>query len=267
VKPGAWPGLTRGAALFEAIRGINIPVAGYVEAARQQGHELLPLSWSNATPSAQVTEDAYERIVAQILEDLAQLKDLDGLYLDLHGAMVAEHVDDGEGEMLARVRDLVGPDLPIAVSLDLHANVTEAMVAHADVLDIYRTYPHVDMGETGARAAGHLVEMVRTHRKPAKAFEKLDFLIPLNWGCTGLAPMDALYGETLRDMLGRERELMALAIACGFPQADIREVGPSVVAYASDQRTADAAARALRQAIEARQASRSTGPTTRSLRR
>src|SRR3546814_7357380 len=82
------------------------------------------LSWSQATPSAHVTEDAYERIVGQILEDLAALQDIDGLFLDLHGAMVAEHLDDGEGEMLRRVREVVGPDLPVAVSLDLHANVT-----------------------------------------------------------------------------------------------------------------------------------------------
>ena len=102
VRPGAWPGLTRGAGLFDVIAGINIPIAGYVEAAQKQGHELLPLTWTNATPSAHVTEDAYERIAAMILEDLAKLKDLDGLYLDLHGAMVAEHVDDGEGVALVQ---------------------------------------------------------------------------------------------------------------------------------------------------------------------
>src|SRR3546814_19191536 len=74
LKPGAWPGLTRGAPLFAAIKGINIPVAGFAEVAQKQGHTLLPLSWSNATPSAQDTEDAYERIVAQNPDDLAGLK-------------------------------------------------------------------------------------------------------------------------------------------------------------------------------------------------
>src|SRR3546814_5321483 len=109
------------------------------------------LSWSQATPSAHVTEDAYERIVGQILEDLAALKDIDGLFLDLHGAMVAEHLDDGEGGMLRRVRDVGGPDLPVAVSLDMHANETPEMVAFADSLEVYRTYPHVDMASTRRR--------------------------------------------------------------------------------------------------------------------
>ncbi len=251
VKPGAWPGLTRGAALFEAIRGINIPVAGYVEAAQQQGHELLPLSWSNATPSAQVTEDAYERIVAQILEDLAQLKDLDGLYLDLHGAMVAEHVDDGEGEMLARVRDLVGPDLPIAVSLDLHANVTPEMVALADILDIYRTYPHVDMAATGRRSAVQLDRLIKSGKRFCKAYRQLPFMIPLTSGCTYQGPAKEVYREV--KLLAQEPGVVGISFACGFCPADFPGAGASLVAYGETQEAADKAAAALYEAAVERE--------------
>ena len=152
-RPGAWPGLTRGPALLEAVSGINLPIAGFIEQARQAHHELLPLSWSQATPSAEVTEEAFERIVGQIIEDLRGLRHLDAVYLDLHGAMVAEHVEDGEGEILARVRRVVGPDLPLVASLDLHANITPAMVELSDALVVFRTYPHVDMAKTG-RARG-----------------------------------------------------------------------------------------------------------------
>jgi microcystin degradation protein MlrC len=152
-RGGAWPGLCRGPALFEAVAGINLPVAGFIERAREGGHELLPLSWAQATPSAEVREDAYERIAGQILEDLAGLRHLDAVYLDLHGAMVAEHLEDGEGELLARVRRLIGPDLPLVASLDLHANITPAMVELSDALVVFRTYPHIDMAATGARSA------------------------------------------------------------------------------------------------------------------
>ena len=251
VKPGAWPGLTRGAALFDAIAGINIPVAGYVEAARAQGHELLPLSWSNATPSAQVTEDAYERIVGQMLEDLAKLKDIDGLYLDLHGAMVAEHVDDGEGEMLRRVRALVGPELPIAVSLDLHANVTPEMVAHADCLEIYRTYPHVDMAATGRRSAVQLDALIKGEGGRFKAFRQLPFMIPLTSGCTYEGPAKEIYREV--KLLAREPGVTGLSFACGFCPADFDGAGASLVAYATTQQAADAVADSLFEAAVERE--------------
>src|SRR6202008_4749438 len=109
---------------------------------------------------AHVERDAYERIANRLLSLIKDAGPLDGLYLDLHGAMVAEHLEDGEGELLARVRALVGDRLPIVVGLDLHANVTEAMVRHASALVAFRTYPHVDMAETGARAARLLDRLI-----------------------------------------------------------------------------------------------------------
>src|SRR5512138_2472499 len=243
VRPGAWPGLTRGEPLFDAIKGINIPVAGFVEAARAKGHTLVPLLWSQATPSAHVTEDAYERIVGQLLEDLATLKDLDGLYLDLHGAMVAEHVDDGEGELLERVRAIVGPDLPIAVSLDLHANVTPAMVEHADILDIYRTYPHVDMAATGRRSAAQLDALIAGGTKFGKAYRRLPFMIPLTSGCTYEGPAKEIYREVT--LLAAEPGIAGVSFACGFCPADFDGAGASLVAYAASQEAADRAADSL----------------------
>src|SRR5579883_3488250 len=92
LKPGAWPGLTRGEAMFGAVEGINLPAAGFVAAARAAGHELVPLAWANATPSAHVTGDAFERIAAMVVADLAEAKPVDAVYLDIHGAMVTEHL-------------------------------------------------------------------------------------------------------------------------------------------------------------------------------
>src|SRR5260370_41473734 len=95
---------------------------------------------------------------------------LDAVYLDRHGAMVTERVDDGEGEILARVRKVIGKELPLVVSLDLHANVTPEMVEHADALIAYRSYPHVDMADTGRASAKHLALLLGTKQRFAKAF-------------------------------------------------------------------------------------------------
>ncbi|KAG0736467.1 hypothetical protein G6F24_018334 [Rhizopus arrhizus] len=102
-------------------------------------HTLVPTTWAAASPSGPVTRDAFERISAMILQGLSAAMPLDGVYLDLHGAMVTEHLDDGEGELLKRVRELVGPQVPVGASLDLHANVTERMLKEADALIAYRT--------------------------------------------------------------------------------------------------------------------------------
>ena len=116
-----------------------------------------------------MTRDAYERIVKVMVDGIAAAGPLDAVYLDLHGAMVTEHLDDGEGEILARVRKVIGKDLPLVVSLDLHANVTPEMVEHADALIAYRTYPHVDMADTGRAAAKHLALLLRTKTELRKS--------------------------------------------------------------------------------------------------
>ena len=147
-----WPGLRRGGEILDTMVARNIPIAGFIERLRGTCHTLLPTAWAASEPSAHVTRDAYERIAAMIVEGVRDARP-DAVYLDLHGAMVAEHLDDGEGELLARIRAVVGPQAPIVASLDLHANVSARMLDCADALVAYRTYPHVDMAETGARAA------------------------------------------------------------------------------------------------------------------
>src|ERR1017187_5339201 len=156
VQGGGWPPMSQGLKLIETMRGINVGMAGFVPAAEALGWELVPTIWCAASPSAHVTKDAYERVAADIVGGIRAAGAIDGVYLDLHGAMVAEHLDDGEGEILRRVRQVIGNELPLVVSLDLHANVTPEMVEHADALIAYRTYPHVDMADTGRASADHL---------------------------------------------------------------------------------------------------------------
>src|SRR5204863_1530011 len=104
-----------------------------------------------------------------MVDGIAAAGPIDAVYLDLHGAMVTEHYDDGEGETLARVRKLIGKDVPLVASLDLHANVSPEMMDHADALIAYRTYPHVDMAETGRACAKHLALMLNGKARFAKA--------------------------------------------------------------------------------------------------
>lgn len=257
-EASGWPGLARGEGMLAAVDGVHIPVTGALNVLREAGADIIPLCWSAATPSAHVTEDAFERISAMLLEDIAEAQKtgpaLDGVYLDLHGAMVCEHFQDGEGELLRRLREVVGPDVPVAVSLDLHANVTEDMVRYSDVLDIYRTYPHIDMGETGGRTARHLLSMIAGSGRWAKAFRRPDFLIPLNFGCTDIDPPQTLYGTHLTSLLAGDTNLEALALAMGFPLSDIADVGPGLVAYGADQSAADRAGDALLAELNAREA-------------
>jgi microcystin degradation protein MlrC len=140
-RGGGWPAMARGSDVLAATHGVHIGMSGFAAAALERGWELAPTLWCAATPSAHVREEAYERVVTEIVRGLAAADPLDGIYLDLHGAMVAEHVDDGEGELLARLRCAVGDDIPVVASLDLHANVTPLMMACAYALVAYRTYP------------------------------------------------------------------------------------------------------------------------------
>ena len=254
-RDGGRPALSRGETMLAALEGFNLSAAGFIDTACAQGHEVRPLLWCEATPSAAVTRDAYERISAMFIEDLERLMAEDqppqALYLDLHGAMVAEHLDDGEGEFLRRVRRVVGDAMPLVASLDLHANVTAAMVERADVLVAYRTYPHVDRRETGERAARVMVSLLTEVGKPAKAFRQIPFLIPLTWQCTMVEPMALVYG-TLAAVEGGD--VLSASVLAGFPLTDIPDCGPSVVAYGHNAGAAEAAAGRLAEAILEREA-------------
>ena len=226
----SFPAYVRGPEMLATLSGINIPVAGFIDAARTKGWQLLPSAWAGAIPSSYVTEDAFERIAGAIADDVqGACSDgrggLDGIYLDLHGAAVAEHADDSEGELIGRLRALVGPALPIVASLDLHANVTHRMLREADALVAYRSYPHVDMADTGALAAELLARRLRAGQREPLAARRLPFLIPLNAQSTWMPPAQGLYDQ-LRDI---DRELgTVLSFCMGFPASDFEECAPMV---------------------------------------
>jgi microcystin degradation protein MlrC len=231
---GGWPGVQFGEPVFAAVAGANIPAQGAIEALRAQGHSLVATAWGAASPSAHVTTDAFERIVGGIVSNLKKALPVDGVYLDLHGAMVTEAHDDGEGEILRRVREVVGPRVPVAASLDLHCNFTKAMFERCDALVAYRTYPHVDMADTGALAAGLLDRMIRDGKPLAKHWRALDFLTGLPSQCSFIDPCKSIY-----EHIGREAGT-TLSFTPGFPMADFEECGMAVFGYGADEKAARA---------------------------
>ena len=262
-RADAWPPFLRGEEMFDAVAGFNIPVAGAITTLRALGHELVPLCWCSAPPSSYVEKDAYEKVAGWMIEDLTAKGPFDAVYLDLHGAMVAEHLEDGEGELMRRVRAVVGDAIPLVASLDYHTNMTSEMVKYATAMVGYRTYPHVDMADTGSKAAALLDRLLRDKRVLHKAFRQIDFLIPLVWQCTLLDPAKGIFdllGEIER---GTDRKgapsgahnlgIVSLTHTPGFPPADIRECGPALVAYGYDKAATEAAADRLAGAVKARE--------------
>jgi microcystin degradation protein MlrC len=236
-QPGAWPPYAEGEKAAEQVRGLNVPLGGFVDAAA--GMELVPLLYAAAEPGGLVASAAFDRITETLCDRLAAAGDIDAVYLDLHGAMVTEEFEDGEAEVLRRVRSVIGPDLPLAVSLDLHGNLSPEFAQLASCMTMYRTYPHIDMGATGARAAHLLLELLDRGMPFATAFRQLDYIIPITAQSTRREPGARLYGM-LDGLAGPG--VSSVDFAFGFPPADIYNCGTSVFACGADQDAVDAAA-------------------------
>lgn len=236
-RRGGWPELTRGTDLVERFKGLNIPLSGFMYAC---AHDMIPILWAGAEPGGYVDADAFDRITDEIVEGV-RTANPDAVYLDLHGAMVTESHFDAEAEILRRLRSVTGPELPIAVSLDLHGNLSRDFFDLATVVTVYRTYPHLDMAGTGARAAT-LLDAALSGRV-YKAFRQGDFLIPITAQGTNFQPAQSLYSR-LPDV-----DALSVDMAMGFPPANVPELGPTIFAYARSQEQADAAANDVAQAL------------------
>jgi microcystin degradation protein MlrC len=241
----SWPALLRGEDVISQTLGMNLPIAGFAEACNVTDVELIPILWCAAEPSAHVTDHAFDAICGMILEGIKLAGPLDGIYLDLHGAMVTESYNDGEGEILRRIRELVGSELPIVVSLDLHANISPEMVDRSSYISIFRTYPHLDMAETGARCLPALMRLLNEETF-FKAFRQMRYLIPLHAQYTGEAPCKQLY-EKLPCL---ERDSMLADIALGFTAADLPNTRPSCVVYGETMEQAVIAADQIAQLFD-----------------
>src|SRR3984957_17098782 len=243
VEPAGFPPLWHGSDLIDSLRHASVPAAGAIAFTEAQGATIVPLAWGFANPAAPVQDEAFERIAALNCALLSIALDdgpLDGVYLDLHGAAMVDSFPDAEGELLRRVRAVIGAAMPLAISLDPHANLTEAMVNLTDVVVPFRTYPHVDTKAVGARAAGLLFERIRRGRPWARAWRRRVFWIPLGPQSRLMPPMELVMAE--RAAMAELPGIVELSFCFGFPYADFPGCGPAVVAYADTQTAADASA-------------------------
>ncbi|MFB6188576.1 MAG: M81 family metallopeptidase [Halapricum sp.] len=223
-----------GAELLDELPGTNTPVGGVVDVAESEGVDLVGSIAAAATPGGVVTADAYEFYVGEILSTIrSNAEDVDGVLLSLHGAMVPEDGTDGEGPLLAAVRELVGSDVPVVATLDLHANVTDEMCDAADALVAFESYPHVDMADTGRRAMRLLLEAMRESRDFSTRVERPPMLPhgPLQNTRSGpMAEVMAIARAT------EERDGMAkVNVFPGFHKADVPSMGCSVVAVGEEE--------------------------------
>ncbi len=233
-----------GGEILETFRGTGTCLGGMIDAALRTGATLLPSVAVSASPAGRVTGDIYRAVKERMLADLGTAGRLDGVLLDLHGAMVPEGLDDGEGDVITAVRDLVGPDVPIAVTLDFHGNLSAAMVKQATLLHGYKTYPHVDMRERGAEAALRLLDVVAGRLRPTAAFRKPPMLPPLGNQGTARGPMRRLYD--LAGEMEQDPRVISVSVFAGFPFSDIPDAGLGIyVATENDQALAERLAEKL----------------------
>lgn len=237
--PRGWPPLSRGAKMLAALEGTPVAARGALEVARAAGAEVVPLLWGLALPSGPVEHAAFEALRDEICRALSAAAPLDGVYLDLHGAMMTTRDGDAEGALLEAVRACVGPGVPVVISLDLHANVSPGMVAAVDGMTAYRTYPHIDMADTGARAMRRLLALLAGAPQRYLVLRQPGFLIPLVAQATAAAPVSGLYASAAAQEAVQGG---AVTITLGFPLADTVDAGPALVVEHEDPACAEAMA-------------------------
>jgi microcystin degradation protein MlrC len=210
----------------EAFRGTRSAFGATFEAADKFGWSLVHPVSANPNPSGIVTNDAFEQITRMILDAVDRKGPIDGALLHLHGAMVSGSHEDAEGEFLARLRRRLGPEAPIVVTLDLHANVTQLMADNAGALIAYRTYPHIDYYERAWQGAELLERAMQGEIRPKTVIARRPMIYGLDHGRTQRGPMAELIarGEALEESGGA----LVVSICAGFSRANIHDVGPSV---------------------------------------
>lgn len=223
---GCGPDFFSGDALQTKFRNSGTVHGGFIAGAEQADFELLPLICTHAQPAGVVQDAAFDRILGLFLERLRQVLPVDGVLLDLHGAMVTQSHTDAESAFIAAVREVIGPRIPIVVTLDLHGNIGPRSAELADVLIGFDTYPHVDMYERGVEAALLIARIVRGEVRPTQAFRQVPLMT--------MPPMQCTLREPMQSLMRRVHELEATpgvltaTIMQGFPFADIPETGVSV---------------------------------------
>jgi len=228
-------GIQLGQDVIETARETNTEFGGFITGAAVEGFDLIPILAVWATPSGLVTTEAIGHLTGLLGDGLRRVMSegpLDGILLALHGAMVTEVDDDGDAYVLQTVREIVGPDMPLVATLDLHANISPRMVELADVLIGYDTYPHIDMAERAEEATSVLARLMRGEISPTPALRKPPMLPTSQRMTTGRMPMRALMERA--QVIEEDPRVINVTIAGGFPLGDNPDAGFGVVVTTND---------------------------------
>ena len=221
-------GILRGEAIRRRFRDSHATLAGFFDASEQLGFDLVPLVFTVTEPMGTITADAFDRIAGEMLARLRAEGPWDGVLLAQHGAAVAAAHPDMDGEIAARVRDAVGPDVPVGLALDMHANVSRRMVEAVTATVIYRTNPHLDPRPRAFECAELIVRAIRGEVRPVQAIETPPLVINILRQCTDESPMREVVADVAA--AGRRPGVLSASVAEGYPYADVPEMGMSFLA-------------------------------------
>jgi microcystin degradation protein MlrC len=245
-------GILRGDEIVRHHRDAHSSLAGFLEASDLFGFEVVPLIFAHTGPCGLITRDAFERIVGEMMRHLESGGPWDGVLLANHGAAVSEEFPDADGEIMFRVRSLLGPKIPIGAALDLHANLTDKMVANTTAIVFYRTNPHLDPRPRAIECAEIIVRAIKGEVRPVQALEAPPLVINIVKQFTGAEPMASL----MRDAEGLMARpgILSVSVVEGYPYADVAEMGASflVVGDGNLEATRDAARWLARRAWDRR---------------
>jgi microcystin degradation protein MlrC len=227
--------------------GTNTELGGMIAAAQELGFELVPTLYAGAVPSGPIARDALGSLCRELRTRLRRAGPLDGALMVLHGAAVVDGLGNADAHVLAVVREVLGPATPLSGTFDFHANLGPEMVALADVLVGYDTYPHVDMAERGREAARLLARMLETGRRPVRVLRKVPLLTSPLVQATSAEPMRGVMARLAE--VERAPTLWCASVAMGFPYADVPDLGASVLAYGERDDATRGAASSLAAAI------------------
>jgi len=219
---------TEGAALLERWSGALHELGGLVDGCAEHGLTAVPLLATYAVPSGAIAASAYDAIAGRLTSLLREALPLDGVLLALHGATVAENFPDADGEITRRVREIVGPRVPVILTLDLHANVSREMIANTGASVFYRSNPHLDQRRRGLDAARLMARTVRGEIRPVQALETPPWIIPIDRQYTNEDPARLLYQDA--DLALSRPGVLSTSVAMGFYYADVAEMGASFLA-------------------------------------
>ncbi len=235
---------TIGEDIFSVWKDTHHEMGGFIESTEQHDCIGIPTLMASATPAGPVTDDAFDRLTDILIQQLKAIPDLDGILLALHGAMVVDSYPDGDGEVLHRLREAFGESLPIIVTLDHHANVSQQMADKSTALVIYKTNPHIDQRQRGIQAGELMMRILNQDVVPTQVLAKPPMILNILYQNTSTEPMSSILKSAKE--LESEPHILVANVAAGYPYADVHEVGPSfVVVTDNDQKLAKSEAERL----------------------